>query len=106
MKYTAYADEFGNNSFKFDTQGTHFIIATVIVKPDNIISLELAVDEIRRIHKFQTGELKSNKVGPDTKRRIRILNDIVKLDFSIYAVVVDKRELEGKGFHYKKSFYK
>lgn len=106
MKYTAYADEFGNNSFKFDTQGTHFIIATVIVKPDTIKILEEAVDDIRKKHKFQTGELKSNKVGPDTSRRIRILNDIVKLDFSIYAVVVDKRELEGKGFHYKKSFYK
>ena len=106
MKKVAYADEFGNNSFKFDTQGTHFIIATVIVKPDNIKILEEAIDDIRKKHKFQTGELKSNKVGPDTNRRIRILNDIVKLDFSIYAVVVDKRELEGKGFRYKKSFYK
>ena len=29
---TAFADEFGNNSFDFDSQGTHFIIATVICK--------------------------------------------------------------------------
>jgi len=106
MKKVAYADEFGTNSFKFDTQSTHFIIATVIVKPENITILEERVNDIRKKHKFQTGELKSNKVGSDFKRRIKILNDIVKLDFSIYAVVVDKRDLEVKGFHYKKSFYK
>ncbi|PHS39842.1 MAG: hypothetical protein COB07_05435 [Sulfurovum sp.] len=72
MKLTAYADEFGNNSFKFDTQGTHFIIATVIVKLDMIKTLESEIDNIREKHKFQTGELKSNKVGQNTSRRIRI----------------------------------
>ena len=29
---TAFADEFGNNSFDFKTQGSHFIIVTVICR--------------------------------------------------------------------------
>ena len=50
--------------------------------------------------------MKSSKVGKNHVRRIAILNDIVKLDCSIYAVIVDKRKLNGEGFKYKKSFYK
>ena len=102
----AFSDEYGNNSFKFDTQGSHFVVATVIVKPEKLTEQEKAVDEIRRKHKFQTGELKSNKVGKNYERRIRILRDIAQMDIAIYAVIIDKRKLKGKGFHYKKSFYK
>ena len=102
----AFADEHGNNSFKFDSQGSHFIVATVIVKPENVERLEKEVDELRKKHRFQTGELKSSKVGKNYKRRLRILQDIAKMDVSIYAVIIDKRKLRGKGFYYKKSFYK
>ena len=105
-KKIAFSDEYGNNSFKFETQGSHFIVATIIAKPEKLAELEAGVDEIRRKHKFQTGELKSSKVGKNYQRRIRILKDIAELDFAIYAVIIDKRKLKGKGFHYKKSFYK
>jgi len=103
---TAFADEFGNSSFDFRTQGSHFIIATVICKNENLEKLHLEIDEIRKKHKFQTGELKSNKVGPNHSRRKNILLDIAKLDITIYAVIVDKTKLNTKGFEYKKSFYK
>jgi hypothetical protein len=33
-------------------------------------------------------------------------SDIAKLDITIYAVIVDKTKLDGKGFAIKKSFYK
>lgn len=103
---TAFADEFGNNSFDFQTQGSHFIVATVITKTENIERLQNDVNEIRRKHNFQTGEIKSSSVAQNHNRRKRILEDIAKLDIFVYAVVVDKRELSGQGFHYKKSFYK
>jgi len=103
---TAFADEFGNNSFDFQTQGSHFIVATVITKTENIEKLRTEITEIRRKHKFQTGEIKSSGVGPNHNRRKRILEDLAKLDISVYAVVVDKRKLSGEGFNYKKSFYK
>jgi hypothetical protein len=102
----AFADEFGNNSFEFETQGTHFIIATVICKKENLDKLQRDIDTIRKKHGFQTGEMKSSGVGPNHLRRIRILEDVAKLDITIYAVIVDKTKLIGKGFSIKKSFYK
>jgi hypothetical protein len=103
---TAFADEFGNNSFDFQNQGSHFIVATVITKTDNLENLKSQVNELRQKHKFQTGELKSSKVATDHSRRKRILEDIAKLDISIYAVILDKTKLNGEGFNFKKSFYK
>ncbi len=102
----AFADEYGNNSFKFNTQGSHFIIASVICKEENIATLEEQLDKIKIDNRFQTGEFKSNKVGKNHQRRIRILKDIAQMDCSFYAVIVDKRKLYGKGFKFKKSFYK
>ncbi|GAB4054246.1 DUF3800 domain-containing protein [Spirosoma litoris] len=101
----AFVDEYGNNSFDFDSQGTHFIVSAVIInqrRQDNIIS---EIENIRKKY-FQTGEIKSNKVASNDKRRLLILRDLVKSDFSIYSVVVDKRKLVSEGFKYKTSFYK
>ncbi len=106
QQITAFADEFGNNSFDFQTQGSHFIIATVITKTENLEKLREEIKNIRKKHNFQTGEIKSSGVGQHHGRRKRIIEDIAKLDISVYAVVVDKRKLSGEGFNYKKSFYK
>lgn len=101
-----FADESGNNSFEFETQGSHFIIASILVKSEEQLEkLENDLEIIRKRH-FQKGEIKSNKVSDNISRRKKILDDILKLDFSIYAVVVDKRQLTSEGFKYKNSFYK
>lgn len=101
----AFADEFGNNSFDFSQQGTHFIVASVILEDGNLTTLTDQLEMIRKKH-FQTGEIKSNKVGSNHNRRLIILQEILKLDFTIYAVVVNKEKLFGEGFKYKRSFYK
>lgn len=67
--------------------------------------LEIQVEEIRKKH-FQTGEIKSNKVATNYKRRIQVLNELCALNFQIYAVVVDKKRLYSEGFRHKASFYK
>jgi hypothetical protein len=103
---TAFADEFGNNSFDFEKQGTHFIVAAVICKNDNLAKLYEDINALRKKHNFQSGEIKSSGVAGNHSRRKRILEDVAKLDISIYSVVVDKRKLFGKGFSIKKSFYK
>ncbi|MEB4760187.1 DUF3800 domain-containing protein [Chryseobacterium indologenes] len=102
----AFADESGNNSFNFREQGSHFIVATVIAKKGNLDKIKRGIDEIRKKHKFQTGEIKSSGVAGNYKRRIAILQDLVKLDIFVYAIVVDKTKLSGEGFQFKKSFYK
>lgn len=101
----AFADEFGNNSFDFDTQGSHFIIASVIMNVDESEKIQNQLEQIRKRY-FQTGEIKSQKVKHNHKRRLLILNDLKAINFTIYAVVIDKRKLFGEGFRYKKSFYK
>lgn len=101
----AFADEFGNNSFKFKTESTHFIIAAIIVNYDDLPEFYEKVEQIRKKY-FQTGEIKSSKIKDNHKRRELILNEIVELKFNVYSVVVDKTKLFGEGFRYKKSFYK
>ncbi|MFA6152680.1 MAG: DUF3800 domain-containing protein [Chitinophagaceae bacterium] len=100
----AFADEFGNNSFDFDVQGSHFIVASVIVRADKLKDAEQHVENVRKKY-FQTGEIKSSKVGDNHTRRLIVLRELLKVDFTIYAVAVDKRQLFTKGFQYKKSFY-
>ena len=101
----AFADEFGTNSFNFK-EGTHFIVSAVIFERKNMSTIAEGIANIRKKHKFQTGEIKSSKVGSNHTRRIAVLRDIVNLDISIFAVVVNKQELSGEGFNFKKSFYK
>lgn len=101
----AFADESGNNSFEFSTQGTHFIVASVILKKERLEATEALVEDIRKRY-FQTGEIKSSKVGDNYSRRLKILQELMTADFSVYAVVVNKRQLVGEGFKYKPSFYK
>lgn len=101
----AFADEFGNNSFKFETESSHFIIASIITNSEEIDDLKKGLEQIR-IKYFQKGEIKSNKVGNNHNRRKLILTELTELNFAIYAVIVDKRKLYGEGFKYKRSFHK
>lgn len=104
-KVIAYADEFGTNSFDFEKQSTHFIIASVIINLDELDIVNIELEKIRKRF-FQTGEMKSQKVSNNHNRRELILKELNKINYSIYAVVVDKRKLFGEGFKYKQSFYK
>ncbi len=103
----AYIDEFGNSGLDFDNvqNSTHFIVTAIIVENEKVKELNESLDKIR-IQNFQQGEIKSSKVGDNDGRREKILREICSLDFSIYAIVVDKRMLYSEGFRYKKSFYK
>lgn len=101
----AFADEYGNNSFDFTSQGTHFIVASIVINEEEREAIETALETIRKRY-FQTGEIKSRKVGDDHRRRQLILQELVKLNFSIYALVTDKEKLYGEGFKYKEPFYK
>ncbi len=104
-RVVAFADEFGNNSFDFTSQGTHFIVASVLINESELTDVNKKLESIRTKF-FQTGEIKSNKVADNPKRRILILKALQDVNFSIYGVVIDKQKLFGEGFKYKKSFYK
>lgn len=104
----AFTDESGNTGFDFDKQdvSTHFIVTAIIVEEELAQEVFNQAEQIRRKY-FQTGEMKSSSIGKTHHRRINLINELLKLNFKIFAVVIDKRKVfENSGLRYKKSFYK
>lgn len=104
----AFCDESGAFGFDFEKENvsTHFLIAAIIIDEEKLSSVLSGAEEIRKQH-FQKGEMKSSKIGNNMSRRIRVLDDLMKLDFNIYLFVADKRKIyEQSGLRIKKSFYK
>ncbi len=104
----AFIDERGNHGFDFTKEGVskYFVINAIIVDSDNVDSLSKNIEIIRKKY-FQTGEMKSSKVGSDDKRRFKILSSLSNYDYHIFILVVDKRKLyKDSGLMYKKVFYK
>ena len=107
----AFTDEYG--AFGWDINNpsvsTHFIITAIIVRESELNSFVVKSEALRKKH-FQTGEIKSSKIGKDNKRRIRVLRDIQDIPFSIFAVCIDKQKcldnMNIKGLQYKQVFYK
>jgi len=106
-KQVAFLDEYGNHDLDVSKDGvsTHFIISSIIIDEDKLAEVEDAAEQIRKKF-FQTGEMKSKNVTDNDKRRIAILEQMAKVDFHIFAVVVDKRKLISEGYKYKNTFYK
>ena len=88
----AFTDEYG--AFGWDIGNpdvsTNFIITAIIVKEADVALYRQGIEQIRKKH-FQTGEMKSSKVGKNHERRKRILADLVSLPFSIFSVCIDKK---------------
>lgn len=104
----AFTDEYGSHGWDLanPSVSTHFIITAVIVEESKLADIRLKAEAIRKKH-FQTGEIKSSRVGNKHARRLKILQDILTLDVMFFPVVIDKSEVQHfKGLRWKKSFYK
>lgn len=106
----AFIDESG--AFGWDLENPsvskYFILTAVIVQDSKMKAVLNEAENIRRKN-FQTGEMKSNKIGSNFSRRQNILNDISNLDCKFFSIIFDKNKLKNenfKGLQYKKSFYK
>lgn len=103
-----FVDESGNWGMDLSKSGasSHFVVAAVLVPADRLNALTESVESLRLKH-FQRGEMKSSRVGGDDKRRMRILQDLLKLDFYAFVGVTDKARLRrGGGFDYHAPFVK
>lgn len=106
----AFIDECGSFGMDFSKKGnsSHFIVTAIIIDKNSTLELRRNVDNIR-IKYFQNGEIKSSKISKsEHSRRIKILQEIVKNDFKIISLVVDKRKIkfDTTGLKYKKTFFK
>jgi hypothetical protein len=90
--YVFAGDEAGDTSFRFDRGATtHFTIALIGTRDAD--SLRLALDKVRaRFHLASDFEFKSHGLS---HRQIRqaLWETLAPLDFTIWAVVVDKQRL-------------
>lgn len=107
-EYFAFVDESGSHGWDFDKDGNsrYFVVAAIVVESDDVANLHEEIEKIRRQF-FQTGEIKSSKIGKNDNRRKNILKAVMPLPFKIFAVVFDKSQmLDYRGLRYKTSFYK
>jgi len=111
----AFIDECGNFGFDFENNisslsggsSLYYIICAVIIKSEDMTSLEAEVEKIR-INNFQTGEMKSSLIADNHKRRFKILYELSKLDFSLVILIADKQKFyrDHPLTNYKESFIK
>lgn len=107
----AFMDEYGAFGWDIDNPSvsTHFIITAIIVKESDLEKFEAEAEKLRRKH-FQTGEIKSQKVGSDHARRQKVLADMMDLPYCIFSVCINKKDcldnMNSKGLYYKPIFYK
>ncbi|KGK85863.1 hypothetical protein DP73_17675 [Desulfosporosinus sp. HMP52] len=106
---TAFIDECGGFGFDFTTPGTskYYIICAVCVQDNKLDDLQQAVEKVRS-NNFGKGEMKSNNIGKDYKRRSKIIADLLPLEFRIIVLVANKQAFiaDSPLTSYKKSFVK
>ena len=108
----AFTDEYGAFGYDLDNPSvsTHFIITAVIVRESDLKAYSAGAEGTRKKY-FQTGEIKSSKLGPEKHhRRMLILQDISALPMNFLTICIDKRgcmeNMNAKGPMYKPTFYK
>lgn len=107
-RVSVFTDEYGafGGDVSNPSVSSHVIISAIIVDDNNLEPLRNEIERIRKAH-FQQGEMKSSSIGKRHEARVKILNELSPLPFSIFAMVFDKQALNKyPGMHYKPSFYK
>lgn len=112
----AFIDECGNFGFdfenmavpKFGGSSSYYIVCAVVVKTEDIGLLEAEIEKIRLNNGFQGGEIKSSLIGGNHKRRMRLLTEILVLNFSLVILIADKQKFyrDSPLTNYKESFVK
>jgi hypothetical protein len=104
----AFIDEYGNPNLATEVAGVSqfFIVCAVVLDGDVVQDVRLGLEAVRKAH-FQTGEMKSSKLGKDRRRWQTVLAELGRVPFRFYGLVVDKRSIERtSGLQWKRSFYK
>ncbi|MFC1579550.1 DUF3800 domain-containing protein [Thermodesulfobacteriota bacterium] len=89
-----FIDESGDPNLATGSSGVsdYFVLSAVIVDtgkvPEGEASVRKIVDRF-----FPKGELKSSRIGSNTRRRLQILEAIADLDFKHYSHVIDKTKI-------------
>jgi hypothetical protein len=100
----AFIDENGNSELDFRKKGSHyFVVSAVVVQEENIANIEKELQDIKDKY-FNKKHINSRLVAAD--KYLEVLEVFAKLDFEVFAIVIDKQKLEGKGFKDPNYFYR
>ena len=90
---SAYIDESGSFGFNFAKEGAslYYVVCAVIVKNANISAIESKVVELRSTL-FGGREMKSSSIGSNHSRRVKVLTELLLLDFQLIIMIADKRK--------------
>lgn len=90
---SAYIDESGSFGFNFAKGGAslYYVVCAVIVKNANISAIESKVVELRSTL-FGGREMKSSSIGSNHSRRVKVLTELLLLDFQLIIMIADKRK--------------
>lgn len=109
-KTFVFIDESGNHDLDTKKNGVsdYFLVLALVIDESNLNELSKNLKDTIERH-FQSGEMKSSgiKDKDNHSRRVRIINEILSLDFKFYLLALDKNAVERDGgLKYKKSFIK
>jgi hypothetical protein len=105
-RFSAFVDESGNHDLETTKAGASqlYVLVAIVAKTEAVPELQSAIAALRRVH-YGDGEIKSSKTND--RRRLRVLDDLLKLEFKFIATVIDKAEIrKDSGLKYKRSFIK
>jgi hypothetical protein len=107
-KVYAFIDEYGDTKAELGKPGTSkvFAIAALLVRDDDVDGARAAAEALRRKF-FQTGEIKSAKVGGNDDRRLAILEHVSRLPVATFVLVINKGAIfPDSGLSFKRTFFK
>lgn len=90
---SAYIDESGSFGFDFTKEGTslYYVVCAVIVDNTNVPAIESKVAELRSTL-FGGKEMKSSSIGSNHSRRVKVLTELLLMDFQLIIMIADKRK--------------
>lgn len=102
-----FIDESGDEHLNiFSGASQNYVLAAVIIKEEDLISVTEAADSVRRRY-FQTGEMKSSGIGGNLARRRAVISALSGLSFHVMGFCVQKARLgERSGLRFSDSFLK
>lgn len=107
-EWMAFVDESGNDGMGFGQQGVsdYYVLAAIVMRTSDHQGVTDRFNEAKGTHFPNAPEMKSDYVGNDDGRRLKVVASLAKASFDVHLRVTEKRLLHGPGFQYASSFIK
>lgn len=104
----AFIDETGDESLNLEQNNisSHYIITGLLIDANRHNEVEEHFKKVKDQYFGNSKEMKSSNRRMDDQKRGEIIEELIRAEFSIYVLVIDKSKLTSTGFQFPKSFIK